>query len=443
MSLPRFVVLSLCGSLLGSISACSAPERSFTPDDAAVPTDGEVVTVDCKGKADGTACGDNQICLASECVTSSCGDKFINAAAGEECEDGNTASGDGCNACKFECKIDVDCKTSNACVTSTCDVAKHICNPMAVTDPIACKDAEGNDGVCKDSVCIKPGCGDKVVAAGEDCDDGNADNSDGCKSDCTFTCTADKDCDDADACTGLETCDVAAHKCVSGKPVDCKATATCSGTCDKSTGDCAFPDVDMDGSGCDKDCNDADPARFPGAFECKDGKDNDCNDTTADATAPSCLCYADSDKDGYAVVGAASIVSTAPTCPDGNTRREPKSGVGSTFDCREGVASAFPGQATFFSTSYCNGKSFFDPGSGKFVCSIQSWDYDCDGVATKQYPAVSTGTCGKTCTTLGLCYCRGSGWTGTVVPECGVAAQYRSCSFACSESLSTIQQACK
>ena len=439
MSLPRFLALSLFGTAV----ACSAPERTFSPDDAAVGNDGDIVAIDCKGKADGTACAENQICIKSECVTSSCGDGFVNAATGEECEDLNMVPGDGCSACKYECKTDGDCKSSNACITSTCDTGKHTCSSMAVAPFTPCKDDEGKDGVCQVGVCFKAGCGDKVVAAGEECDDGNADDSDGCKSDCTFTCIEDMDCNDGDPCTGVEKCDGMKHTCVAGTPVDCKASATCSGTCDKTTGKCAYPDVDMDGAGCDKDCNDADPARFPGAFECKDGKDNDCDDKTADATAPSCLCYADADKDGYASSGAASFVSTAPTCPDGNTRREPKSTDVTSFDCRENNASVFPGQATYFTTTYCNGKSFIDPFTGKITCSGASWDYDCDGVASKQYTTLSTG-CVRLCTGS-FCFCRGSGWTGTAVPECGIDAQYRSCGGTtfCTEKLSTLKQACK
>jgi cysteine-rich repeat protein len=428
-------------SLFASVVACSAPERTFSPDDGGA--DGNTATVDCKGKADGTDCGGGQICLKGECASSSCGDNFVNTAGGEECEDGNMSSGDGCLNCKFECKDDADCKTTNPCINSTCDTAKHTCNTTAVMDFNACVDDAMNEGVCKMGVCVKKGCGDKMTATGEDCDDGNTDDSDGCKSDCTFGCKEDKDCDDGDLCTGAETCDTTAHKCVAGTAVDCKKSDTCVGTCDKTTGVCAYPDVDMDGVGCDKDCSDADPARFPGAFECKDGKDNDCNDATADSTAPSCLCYADSDKDGYAVSGAASIVSTAATCPEGNTRREPKTGDATTLDCREGNASVFPGQTAWFTTSYCSGKQFFDPVSGKLICSASSFDYNCDGVVTRQYNTTSGG-CSRVCTSLGLCSCLGSGWTGTTVPDCGVSAQYRSCkglSF-CTESLISVQQAC-
>jgi cysteine-rich repeat protein len=438
MSLRRLLGLMLVGTSV----ACTAPERNFVPDDA-----GTTVSADCTGKPDGTECGPSQICLKNECKSSSCGDGFINKAT-EDCEDGNDQSGDGCSACKFDCKVDVDCKSDNICLNSSCDVSdpkKHICKGTPATDGTSCATVKDIDGTCKAGVCRKIGCGDGVLGMGEDCDDANTDDSDGCKSDCTYSCKDDAACDDGDACTGKETCDVATHKCVAGTPVSCMA-ASCSGTCDKMTGVCEYPDVDKDGVGCDKDCNDADPAMFPGAFECKDGKDNDCNPATADGTAPSCLCYVDTDKDGYAANGASSLVVTAPECPDGHTRRAPVAGDATSLDCREGVASAFPGQTAFFTASYCNGKLAFDSVTGTFKCTAPAWDYDCDGAVTKQYAALSTGSCSRLCYTPTLCFCRGAGWSDGVVPECGVTANFRSCTMSgtvCVASIASRQQACK
>ena len=33
-----------------------------------------------------------------DCTTTICGDGYTNVVAGEECDDGNTSSGDGCSA---------------------------------------------------------------------------------------------------------------------------------------------------------------------------------------------------------------------------------------------------------------------------------------------------------------------------------------------------------
>lgn len=79
----------------------------------------------------GTSCGLGSICLNQTCATSSCGDGFVNSATGETCEPPGTM---------------------------TCDAACH----------------------------VVAACGDGVRSAGEQCDDGNTINLDGCRSDCTF-----------------------------------------------------------------------------------------------------------------------------------------------------------------------------------------------------------------------------------------------------------------
>ena len=54
-------------------------------------------------------------------------------------------------------------------------------------------------------------------------------------------------------------------------------------------------DLDVDGfTTCDGDCDDANPAAYPGGFEVADGADNDCNGVTDDETA-----LTDDDGDGW------------------------------------------------------------------------------------------------------------------------------------------------
>jgi len=80
--------------------------------------------------ATGTTCGVNMICLNQLCVTSSCGDGYINPLTGETCEPPNTA---------------------------TCDATCHTIR-----------------------------CGDSIRGGTEQCDDGNLTNLDGCDSTCKF-----------------------------------------------------------------------------------------------------------------------------------------------------------------------------------------------------------------------------------------------------------------
>ncbi|MBL8717669.1 MAG: DUF4215 domain-containing protein [Myxococcales bacterium] len=419
---------------------CSDPAREPVDTDASTDastddgaTDGgaDGGTFDCTGKADGTDCGGGAICLKGACAASKCGDGYVNTAAGEDCEDGNTVAGDGCTSCHLDCKADTDCDDKNDCTTDTCDKTdpkKPVCKAATVTPDKACKRPDGSSGTCKGDVCLKPGCGNKIIDSGEDCDDGNTDDSDGCKTDCSFSCKADKDCDDGDLCSGVEKCDVATHKCVAGTAVKCDAggKAGCSGTCDPGSGKCSYPDADKDGVGCDLDCNDADPAAFPGAFECKDGKDNDCNTATSDTTAPSCLCYADPDKDGYAISGAATL--TAVTCPADYTRRAPVDAA--TSDCHGSNSSVFPTQSSYFASSYCSGSLIYSPITGTFSCKgTYKFDYNCDGVDTKRWNSLASTSGCSYISFKGFPSCLGSGWTDAAVPACGAKGTYRTCSL--------------
>jgi cysteine-rich repeat protein len=62
-------------------------------------------------------------------------------------------------------------------------------------------------GICVAGSCNPTSCGDRIVTGTEQCDDGaNANDNDGCKNDCTFTCQRDEDCDDTNECDGAESC---------------------------------------------------------------------------------------------------------------------------------------------------------------------------------------------------------------------------------------------
>ncbi len=79
---------------------------------------------------------------------------------GEECDDGNLISTDGC---------------TDACTT---------CGNGTVTAPEECDDGDldSNDGC--DADCTVTGCGNSVVTPPETCDDGNTNNDDDCPSNC-------------------------------------------------------------------------------------------------------------------------------------------------------------------------------------------------------------------------------------------------------------------
>jgi fibro-slime domain-containing protein len=149
-----------------------------------------------------------------------CGDGVITG--NEQCDDGNTVSGDGCS--------------------STCQVEAHYTCPMAgkpCIHDVICGDGliegmeqcdDGNtvsDDGCSSTCMLECGwqcppgtacraaeCGDGIVAGNEQCDDGNNTDGDGCSAICTleskpasqpegWLCTSPKA---ANGCTGPTTC---------------------------------------------------------------------------------------------------------------------------------------------------------------------------------------------------------------------------------------------
>ncbi len=98
-----------------------------------------------------------------------CGDGNVDA--GEECDDGNNTSGDGCSA---TCWIEPPppcCGDGNIDAGETCDDGN----------------TTSGDG-CSATCTIEPPppcCGDGTIDAGETCDDGNTTSGDGCSATCT------------------------------------------------------------------------------------------------------------------------------------------------------------------------------------------------------------------------------------------------------------------
>lgn len=121
-------------------------------------------------------------------IKASCGDKLLITDLGEQCDDGNTVSGDGCSA---KCMIEpgFTCAGRPSICASRC--GDRIVTPVEKCDD---GDLDGGDGcsaLCKiefgfvcsgtPSVCEPtPYCGDGVKALAEECDDGNSVPGDGC-----------------------------------------------------------------------------------------------------------------------------------------------------------------------------------------------------------------------------------------------------------------------
>ena len=150
------------------------------------------------------ACGDD-----GNALNAVCGDSTREGA--EQCDDGNTASGDGCSAsCTTELTMSCgngavegteQCDDGNATngdgCSSTCQTETQAgCGNGATEGTEQCDDGNTTSGDGCSSTCrneTPAGCGNGTVASPETCDDGNTTAGDGCSSVCAtepgYTCT--------------------------------------------------------------------------------------------------------------------------------------------------------------------------------------------------------------------------------------------------------------
>lgn len=405
--------------------AIDAPSVDGSSADTGGPVEG------CGGQPDGTVCvqpdGTGRfICLSESCVASECGDGFADL-DGEACDDGNPVGGDGCeDDCTFSCDEAADCPDDEeSCNGVPSCGADHTCAATPLADETVCTIVgTAVEGACRGGACRSGDCGNGDVDAGEDCDDSNTVDGDGCDNDCTFTCVDDGDCQNDTLCDGIEACDTDTHRCGPGEVPACTDEDPCtSNSCDPETG-CVVETVlvDADGDGffaisaaCGgDDCDDANPLAYPGAREaCGGSVDLNCDGST---DAPTW--YADCDGDTYAHADAESMMScTEPVSPAGECRtrggwtsRAP-SDARST-DCASTVAAANPGQTSYFGTGYGIEDDF---------------DYDCNGVEQREFPTRPRiiAPC-----VLSRLSCTGSTyWDEPSVPACGARATRSSCAL--------------
>lgn len=144
----------------------------------------------------------------------SCGDGTVQA--GEDCDDGNTTSCDGCSGV---CGEEI-CGNGTIDCTAPDDPA----TPENETAEEECDDGNTGDGDGCNASCEMEYCGDGIIQSGmgEQCDDGNHVDCDGCNSSCqeekcgNDVLECEEECDDKntkarDGCDA--SCETEVHRC--------------------------------------------------------------------------------------------------------------------------------------------------------------------------------------------------------------------------------------
>jgi fibro-slime domain-containing protein len=122
-----------------------------------------------------------------------CGDGVVELDIGEQCDDGNTVSGDGCSSlCQIEanwvcpvpdapCIYTVVCGDGKVQGNETCDDGNTVSGDGCSS---TCQVEPGWKCPTPDTKCIAKACGDGIIAGNEQCDDGNTVSGDGCSATC-------------------------------------------------------------------------------------------------------------------------------------------------------------------------------------------------------------------------------------------------------------------
>jgi len=185
---------------LGGAGASGSDETSSIIGPASADSDGSDVKANDTGKPS---------------VTPTCGNKTVEGL--EECDDGDKDDTDGCTSlCTYTCHKDSDC-ANDPCsgAGAVCDTKNtYVCTSGAgkKADGERC----GDHRSCYRGSCVENACNNGIKQPGEECDDGDQDERNGCTTKCKYSCvTGNKDypkC--ANDCDVDATCDDATRRCV-------------------------------------------------------------------------------------------------------------------------------------------------------------------------------------------------------------------------------------
>ncbi len=279
-SLPLLLVLYSLAPACGGGSSDNPPGGSENP-----PICGDGTLATSEQCDDGnTTSGDG--CTSSctvETPPAVCGNGVVESS--EQCDDGNVANGDGCSA---------SCQTEGS--------NQPVCGNGIIEAGEQCDDSNTTSGDGCSSVCtvevVSAICGNGTLEGAEQCDDGNANNGDGCSTTCTkengYACSGSPSacastCGDG-IVVGAEQCDDGNQNANDGCDLNCKVSVyyTCAGS----------PSV------CSPICRD----NFKTSTEgCDDG-----NATNGDGCSATCT-----PENGYSCTGSGFADSCVTVCGDG------------------------------------------------------------------------------------------------------------------------------